>query len=280
MARSASQRWVGLAAVPPLAAIVLGAPCGPPDPPGERLAVEIPEAAFRFELVRVPASADGAVKPFYMSRHEITWEAFDVYIYGLDEEKSRTPAVDAVTRPTKPYLPPDRGFGHEGYAAISVGAASAKGFCAWLSARTGRKYRLATEAEWEHAARAGSATGIPEGATLTDVAVFKENSGMRPAPVGSKRPNAWGLHDMLGNVQEWVVGADGEPITKGGSYRHAAEALRPGAREAQAEWWNASDPQIPKSRWWLSDGPFVGFRVVMEPPDAPASANPEPKEQP
>lgn len=259
MGRGRARRTVGLV----LGAIVL-AGAAPPDPL-EVIRQEIPEAAYSFELVLVPGSADGSIRPFYVSRCEITWEAFDVFIYRLDAEGS-SPAADAVTRPSKPYLPPDRGFGHEGYAAISVGFDNARGFCEWLSARTGRKYRLPTEVEWEHAAKAGSATGVPEGLTLNDVAVYRENSGMRPAPVGSRRPNAWGLHDLLGNVQEWVTGRDGKPVTKGGSYRDHAEALRPEARAEPQDSWNASDPQVPKSRWWLSDAPFVGFRIVMEAP--------------
>lgn len=267
MDRGRARRAVGLG----LGAMVLAGTASS-DPPA-LIRQEIPEAACSLELVRVPASADGSIRPFYMSRCEITWEAFDVYVYRLDAEGA-SPGVDAVTRPSKPYLPPDRGFGHEGYAAISVGFDNARGFCEWLAARTGRKYRLPTEVEWEHAAKAGSATGVPEGLTLDDVAVYRENSGMRPAPVGSRRPNAWGLHDMLGNVQEWVTGRDGKPVTKGGSYRDPAEALRPDTRVEPHDSWNASDPQMPKSRWWLSDAPFVGFRIVLEDPASAPTTSP------
>ncbi|MBL8990687.1 MAG: SUMF1/EgtB/PvdO family nonheme iron enzyme, partial [Phycisphaerae bacterium] len=151
-------------------------------------------------------------------------------------------------------------------------------FCVWLSKSTGRRFRLPTEAEWEHAARAGAKTdaerllgkGI-EADKLAEYAVFADNASGQPAPAGSKKPNALGLKDMLGNVQEWVVGADGKPVTKGGSYRSKRSELSIAARAGQEPSWNASDPQIPKSRWWLSDGPFVGFRVVCEMQDnAPA----------
>jgi formylglycine-generating enzyme required for sulfatase activity len=231
---------------------------------------EIPSAAFKFELVPVPGSADGKIKPFYMGKTELTWEAFDVYVFSLDEGAKDVPAdTDAVTRPTKPYLPPDRGFGHEGYAALSMSYKNAQGFCEWLSARSGRKYRLPTEAEWEAACRAGTKGTygfVDDPARLADYAWFKENAEGKTHPVGRKLPGGYGLFDMQGNVAEWVTGEDGQPVLKGGSYRDAASALTVEARQPYDKGWNASDPQIPKSRWWLADAPFVGFRVVCEGP--------------
>lgn len=241
---------------------------------------DIPSAAFKFEMVPVPASADGKIKPFWMSKTEITWEAFDVYVYRLDEESGAKPLdADAVTRPSKPYLPPDRGFGHEGYAAISMSHATATEFCKWLSARSGRKYRLPTEGEWEHACRAG-ATGKycfgDDAAKLGEYAWFSENAAATPHPVGKKKANAWGLLDMHGNVGEWCDGADGKPVTRGGSYRDGPAEVTCASRALQTPAWNASDPQIPKSKFWLADGPFIGFRVVCESPE-PAAPVAKPK---
>lgn len=236
---------------------------------------EIPEAAFKFELVPIPASADGTVGPFWMSTTELRWEAFDVYVYQLDDAGVTTAGPDAITRPSKPYLPPDRGFGHEGFAAISPSYRNASEFCRWLSAKTGRHYRLPTAAEWEHAARAGATTEFPFGddpAALPGHAWFAENADGTPHAVGKLAPNAWGLYDMLGNVAEWCTGPDGKPVVKGGSYRDAAEALKPALIVPQSSAWNASDPQIPKSKWWLSDGPFIGFRIICDP--QPAAAGP------
>jgi len=238
-------------------------------------AQEIPAAAFKFNLVPIPGSADGTIKPFYMSEKEITWEAADIYIYKIDEERGSPPpgGPDAVSRPSKPYIPPDRGFGHEGYAALTMSYKNASEFCVWLSKHSGRNYRLPTEAEWEHAARAGSATdpGEVDAKALQQIAWFEDNSDGTPHPVGKKLPNAWGLYDMLGNVQEWCVAPDGKGVTRGGSYRDSAEKLKASNRAPETRAWNNSDPQIPRSKWWLADAPFVGFRIVCN-TEAPAVA--------
>jgi hypothetical protein len=86
---------------------------------------------------------------------------------------------------------------------------------------------------------------------------------------------------MQGNVAEWVTGRDGKPVTKGGSYLDGAEKLKVAAREPDNPAWNASDPQVPKSGWWLVDGPFVGFRVVREGPgDSAKTDKPDKNDRP
>jgi formylglycine-generating enzyme required for sulfatase activity len=226
----------------------------------------IPGAAYRIALVLIPGSPDGSIRPFYMSTTEVTWDAADTYIYRLDEERGAPlPGhADAVSRPSKPYLPPDRGFGHEGYAAIAMSFRNAQEFCVWLSAHSGKRFRLPTEAEWEHACLAGEGLEKWSAAHVGDVAWYVENSLGAPHPVGTKKANAWGLHDMLGNVQEWCVSSEGTGVTRGGSYRDGPDKVSPSHREPNNRAWNASDPQMPKSKWWLADGPFVGFRIVCE----------------
>jgi len=230
---------------------------------------DVPGSAFRFELVPIPGDPSRGIAPFWIGRTELTWDAFDAWAYRLDEPADAAPAVDAITRPTKPYLPPDRGFGHENYAVISVAFKNASEYCRWLSHKSGRRYRLPTEAEWEHACRAGAATKYAFGddtAQLGAHAWFAGNSSGKAQRVATKKPNAWGLHDMHGNVKEWCVGADGKPVTRGGGWKDAPALLTCAARETQQPAWNASDPNVPKSPWWLSDGSYVGFRVLCEAP--------------
>ena len=80
------------------------------------------------------------------------------------------------------------------------------------------------------------------------------------APVSSFAPNAFGLYDVHGNAAEWVA----EGWLVGGSYGDEAADLAFGKRKKTTPAWNASDPQIPKSTWWLADAPFAGLRVVCE----------------
>jgi hypothetical protein len=69
---------------------------------------------------------------------------------------------------------------------------------------------------------------------------------------------------MLGNVGEWVINPDGNPVVMGGSYADEAEDVTCSKVQTQKSSWNVTDPQNPKSRWWLSDAWFVGFRVVCD----------------
>lgn len=259
--------------------------------PARRFTEKVPGTPIRIDLAPIPAGqvaikgADGAatpqpVGPFWMSTTEITWDAYDVFVYALDEPapgegNGGGGGTDATTRPSKPYLPPDRGFGHEGYPTISVAYPGAVEFCKWLSKKTGRAYRLPTEAEWEYAARAGS-TGLyawgDDPAKIPDFAWFKDNAGDKTQSVRQKAPNAWGLFDVHGNVAEWCAGLDGKPVARGGSYLDDARGLRLEARLHQEPSWQSRDPQLPKSKWWLSDCSWVGFRVVCEGPGPGASS--------
>lgn len=239
--------------------------------------------------------------PFWMSKFEVTWDIFEPFLYKDYEVSNSTgpipPQVDAVTRPTKPYLDMTFGMGKQGKPALAMTQYNAIQFCKWLYARTGVFYRLPTEAEWEYACRAGSAADYSFGNNpkmLEQYAWFSANSGKKTHEVGQKKPNAWGLYDMHGNVAEWTYDqyqpdfyaglAKGEAknpvavadklyplVIRGGSYDDEAKALRSAARMASEPAWKQIDPQIPKSNWWFPEAPFIGIRLVR-PANQPSQA--------
>ena len=179
-------------------------------------------------------------------------------------------------------------MGKKGYPVVNITQYAALTFCKWLSAKTGLFYRLPTEAEWEYACRAGSAEVYSFGADsiqLADYAWYKANSGDTYHRVGRKTPNAFGLYDMHGNVAEWTMDQYAEdtyaskgnelqtnpweipsrlyPRTvRGGSWQDNAFGLRSAARAGSTARWKRIDPQVPKSRWWFTNAPHVGFRIV------------------
>lgn len=235
--------------------------------------VTIPGSTVKFQMVDVPGGvvevADPAnpgktksvtLKPFWIAKTETTWDEYDLFAFGL-EPSGNTPAgaADAKSRPSRPYGAPDRGYGHSGYPVISISYYAGQQYCKWLSEQTGKSFRLPTEAEWQHACCAGQPA--PSKEQVGEFAWYWEE---KTQPVGKKKANAWGLHDMLGNAGEWCASADGKGVLRGGSYEDSASKINCSARAEETPAWNANDPQNPKGRWWLSDGPFAGFRIVCE----------------
>jgi formylglycine-generating enzyme required for sulfatase activity len=235
----------------------------------------IPGTLVTFELVSVPGGMvtmpgrDGKrveVKPFLIGRTELTWEAYDAFTLSGAPDVDRGEGLpDAKARPSRPYGAPDYGFGHAGFPTMSVARTGAEAFCVWLSEKTGKRYRLPTEAEWLRAAELAIGSGPLSTRDLDALAWHSKNSEEKTHAVGAKRADRIGLYDLFGNVAEWVVTDDSTRATRGGSYRDDPTRVGPGLRALQDDSWNERDPQIPKSRWWLSDAPFVGFRIVREP---------------
>jgi hypothetical protein len=231
------------------ALLLVAAAMGVGDAGPERL--RIPDTALALELLPVPGS--GA----RLSRTEVPWEVLDAFVHEQADAKAGGP--DAIARPSKPYISMDRGFGHAGFPAISVNADTAQSFCAWLSRRTGRTVRLPKVAELRAACEAAGREG------LESRAWHAGNSGGRTRRVDAGKRDRNGFHDLQGNVAEWALDENGKPLVWGGSFMDTlAEQGCDRIRRPDPEW-NASDPQMPPSRWWLADGSFIGFRVAVDP---------------
>jgi formylglycine-generating enzyme required for sulfatase activity len=254
----------------------------------------IPNSTVAFEMLPIPAGEfqmgnaanpsespvkTVAVAPFWMQKMEVTWDEYRLFMFSqmANETAGQDPAIDAVSRPTRPYVEMSFGMGINGYPAISMTHHAANKYAQWLSAKTGHFYRLPTEAEWEYACRAGSTSDAPP-SPLTDYAWFADNSNGQYGLVGKKKPNAWGLHDMLGNVMEWTLDQylpdykqytpwvkSTQPYphaTRGGSWNDDASQLRCAARVPSDATWKMQDPQLPKSIWYHTDAQWLGFRLV------------------
>ncbi|MBC6996747.1 SUMF1/EgtB/PvdO family nonheme iron enzyme [Neolewinella lacunae] len=256
--------------------------------------VRIPGTEVSFTLASLPGGTfamgeEGTsvtLAPFAIGTHEVTHDAYRIFQQrDNDSPAAATPdfAVDAVTRPSPPYLDFTYGMGTRGgFPQVNTTQQAALRYCAWLYQKTGQFFRLPTEAEWEYACLAGGDAPSPE--MLGDYAWTYENSDEVFHPVGQKKPNAWGLYDLLGNVSEWTLDAYAadyfvrigawpqDPVipptgkhsrtVRGGHYDAEAAEVGCRVREKSQAKWQARDPQIPKSKWWNVDSPFVGFRLV------------------
>lgn len=259
----------------------------------------IPGARVAFEMVLIPGgnffmgpetmAVEVSVDSFWMGRFEVSYDEFDLfYKRELDSDSTLHPtlhySVDAVSRPTPQYMDYTYGMGRQGFPAVSMTQQAALRFCQWLYYKTGRFYRLPTEAEWEYACRLGRSDELAQG-RLPEFAWYAANAADKYHPMGTRKPNALGLYDLLGNVAEWTLdefrddyydrlkaGQADNPWMKpakkhnrtvrGGSYKSPSEVCTCSARMRSDPRWQARDPQIPKSKWWNPDSPFVGFRLV------------------
>ena len=212
-------------------------------------------------------------RAFAIGKHEVTFDQWQA-------------CADAGGCQHNPY---DEGWGQGARPVINVNWHDARAYTKWLSKKTGRNYRLPTEAEWEYAARAGATNSRSMGRNYRRACLFgnvadremsRSYSGrsthdctdkyVETAPVGKYRPNAFGIHDMLGNVWEWVgdcynpntyasssgrvtlVGAmtsSCDRIIRGGSWGSGPGEVRPGNRDPFHASGRAND---------------VGIRVVRE----------------
>ncbi|MDP6442810.1 MAG: SUMF1/EgtB/PvdO family nonheme iron enzyme [Pirellulaceae bacterium] len=244
------------------------------------------------------------IEPFWMAKYEVTWAEYVEYVelYPLFRDLQRRgdgrgagiANVDAVTAPTAIYDPNYRmEFATSArQPATSMTQYAARQYSKWLSLLVGEPMRLPTLAEWQYACRAGTrGPWSCDERMLADHGVFQADVKTRPGPrpVGSKAPNPWGLHDMHGNVAEWVIDAaapSGWSRLTAGDHSTAAAIFLPrsryghlvcgggwgdGPRDCQttstrsstADWWD-QDANFPQSPWWLAgdNASEVGFRLV------------------
>ncbi|MFV0444702.1 MAG: formylglycine-generating enzyme family protein [Planctomycetaceae bacterium] len=247
------------------------------------------------------------VAPFWIAKCEVTWAEYKQYMglyqffkkFQSAQMRPITDAnrIDAITAPTELYEPSFTfEYGDDPQqAAVTMTQLGAKHYSQWISAVTGQQYRLPSEAEWEYACRAGTTTPWSFGddpAKLGDYAWYSENShddGQHA--VGQKQPNPWGLHDMHGNVAEWVLDEYTDEgfarlagktslnaldtilwpdelyprMVKGGSWESDAAGCRSASKMGSDDSaWKDNDPNLPKSPWWFTDDPArgVGFRLI------------------
>jgi formylglycine-generating enzyme required for sulfatase activity len=305
----------------------------------------IPGTNVTFKLVPIPGgkflmgSPDGEegreenegpqveveIAPFWMEEHEVTWAEFQQFQQHLlrdsrttaENRTDREKIVDAMACPTPAYDISSISYSKSNkpdHPASGMSAYAGQVYCKWLTAATGRYYRLPTEAEWEYACRAGTTTAFSYGddpEEMDNYGWFFDNADDGYNKIKAKKPNAWGLYDMHGNVAEWVLGiydenayqkfkdgeikslliqgqwdtgmrammhvADGSNyIVRGGSCDHLAEECRSAKREFAKPDWKEQDPMFPKSVWYYTEAPYVGFRVIrpLEPPKTAEECQP------
>lgn len=268
---------------------------------------KIPGTSISFSMVAVPGGtftlgtksilADNdegpptevELSPFWLGQHEVTFAEWDAFF--KDASVPQVKNMDGVTRATPQYIDLTWGMGREpNHPANSMSQQAALMYCRWLYSKTGVFFRLPTEAEWEYACKAGETKGT-DPAKLGEFGWYTDNSGDKFQLVMQKTANPWGLFDMLGNLSEWTLdqydpkayatmakkdpmiqpGTRYPKVVRGGSYMDPSNQLRCTNRIASDPKWNIRDPQIPKSRWWMTDGMFVGFRVVRPTQQPPAN---------
>ena len=254
-------------------------PAPPPLPRSFTQTVEVFQVAF--DMVLVPGDEAKGIKTLYVGKHEVTWDEFMPWVYVFEYGKlGDKPEASALRNkrlcPTEiPYGDITSGFGRERFPAMHLSRLHAEIYCEWLSAETGRAYRLPTNEEWEHIYRLGRG-GAPNEftpeeanrlAVYEETSWFEENWDLQTRRVGSKAPDLLGIHDMAGNVAEWVTGTGPNRVVRGGHFMSKREELGLRGWLLEDASWNASAAGYTPgmARCWCLDVMWTGFRLVCEP---------------
>ncbi len=247
--------------------------------------VVIPQGRFRMGCVsgrdcqdrELPVREIAIERPFALSRLEVTRADYARFVEATGHDATNGACL---SRDDGQYRSRDaRGWKDPGFRQTDIHPVTcvswndAAAYAAWLSSETGREYRLPSEAEWEYAARAGSSSsyswGNNVGRKRANCATCDSRwGGDKTAPAGSFAANAFGLHDMHGNVWEWVQDCPSESYAdgSGNSRGHGTEAC--GARVLRGgSWSNLPERMRSANRNWLvSDSRSfnLGFRVARD----------------
>jgi len=220
----------------------------------ENFTEQIPGSSVSFDMVAIPGGTfkmgsppnekfrkndegpvrDVTVSRFFMGKVQVSWNEYWSYHIETSSEGRMPPdvmrelndeafTVDAISGPTPPFGVPSQGWGEGSRPAITMTHYSAEIYCKWLSMKTGKTYRLPTEAEWEYAARGGTETPYffpgnptnfstqgwwnrifsPDTAVINSFVTYKLNSSMKTQEPSRVQENPFGLKHMLGNVLEY-----------------------------------------------------------------------------
>ena len=227
--------------------------------------VTIPPGAFRMGCVsgrecfnnELPLRDAEVNRPIALSKFEITYNDYDRFTQATHRPRAENPA----------------NWERGALPVVSVSWEDAADYTAWLAGETGRNYRLPTESEWEYAARAQTDTAYYWGNAPGDglancTGCSTGNTHWGTAPVGSFAANPWGLHDVHGNVWEWVADCGNSPqsahrsmasqstaadcrrrVRRGGSWVHSPPRMRSASRDVTTSQLRSLD---------------TGFRVLLQ----------------
>jgi sulfatase modifying factor 1 len=220
-----------------------------------------PEGDYIRRVVDVPA--------FEMGATEVTFAEWDACVKDnacaapvSNWAYENRPVAPPCVEDTPCQYPADQGWGRGKRPVINVSWEDVQRYLTWLNAKTGGHYRLPTSAEWEYAALAGATTAFPWGAKPGKNNANCDGCGSKwdnkqTAPVASFKPNRFGLHDMIGNVAEWVSTC--YPSRKPGSQECSTYIYRGGAWPSVAR---NMDPRGYQALFGNLREDYIGFRLA------------------